>query len=163
MFLSVCRPQTPVVIKSKQLPKLSIENKDLLSLVDDIARFFDSVEQKNDSLFITIHTYQRPGHDFYTLLMSSNQYRITIFDGCEDPIGYFYHDNYLFVVYNKDSEQFFSATGVQKSFYYNPKIKDKQQIIDDSQSYWWYYYKDGNFVLFGECIPPQYDNQNNEE
>jgi len=146
-----------------QLPLLSIENGNLIPLIDSVVRFYDSFEQKSDSLFITISTLKRPEQEYPILLISSNEHRITIFDGLEDPIGFFYHKNYLFVVYNKESEQFFSTTNTKKSFCYDPHIKDKLFVIDDSQPYWYYKFFGDKFVLLSECIPPEYRLQRNDE
>lgn len=163
IFLNSCNSQSRITNKFKQLPMLSIENENLLPLIDDVVRFYDNIEQKSDSLFITISTLKRSGQENPVLLISSNEHRITIFDGLEDPIGFFYHKNYLFVVYNKESEQFFSTTNTKKSFCYDPHIKDKLFVIDDSQPYWYYKFFGDKFVLLSECIPPEYRLQRNDE
>ena len=163
MLLNSCNSQSQLTIKYKQLPMLSIENENLLPLIDDVVRFYDNIEQKSDSLFITISTLKRPGQDNPILLISSNEHRITIFDGYDNPYGYFYYKSYLFVFYEKESEQFFSLTNTKKDFRYDPHIKNKPFVIDDSQPYWYYYFCGDNFVLFGECIPQEYSPLRNDE
>ena len=115
IFLNSCNSQSRITNKFKQLPMLSIENENLLPLIDDVVRFYDNIEQKSDSLFITISTLKRSGQENPVLLISSNEHRITIFDGYDNPFGYFYYKNYLFVVYEKESERFFSSTNTQKA------------------------------------------------
>ena len=163
MLLTSCNSQSQFTMKFKQLPILSIENENLIPLIDSVVRFYDNIEQKSDSLFITISTLKRPGQEYSILLISSDEHRITIFDGYRDPIGCFYYKDYLFVVYEKESEQFFSSTNTKKSFRYDPHIKDKIFVIDDSQPYWYYYCYGDCFVLFSECIPPEYSPQHNDE
>ena len=162
IFLNSCNSQSRITNKFKQLPMLSIENENLLPLIDDVVRFYDNIEQKSDSLFITISTLKRSGQENPVLLISSNEHRITIFDGYDNPFGYFYYKNYLFVVYEKESERFFSSTNTQKSFQYDPHIKEKSFVIDDSQPYWYYCFFDDNFVLISECIPPEFRLKSNE-
>lgn len=163
ILLNSCNSQSRLNNKFKQLPGLSIRNENLLPLIDDVVRFYDNIEQKSDSLFITISTLKRPGQEYPILLISSNEHRITIFDGYDDPIGYFYYKNYLFVIYEKESEQFFASTNTQKNFRYDPHIKEKPFVIDDSQPYWYYYCFGDHFVLVSECIPPEYRPKSNDE
>lgn len=163
VLLNSCNSQAQFSIKYKQLPMLSIENENLLPIIDDVVRFYDIIEQRPDSLVITISTLKRTEQESPILLISSNEHRITIFDGQDDPIGYFYYKNYLFVVYEKESELYFSSTNIKKSFRYDPNIKEKPFVIDDSQPYWYYYCFGNNFVLLNECIPPKYRPQSNDE
>jgi hypothetical protein len=151
--LCSCLSQKHPVLKYKQLPMLLIENEGLIPLFDKSVSFIDTIEEKPDSLFFTINTHKRSKQDYYTLQISSKEHRITIFNGYEDPIGYFYYKNHLFIVYNQESEQFFSETNNKKSFCYDPKIKDKLLVIDDSLPYWDYLYYNDKFILCGESIP----------
>lgn len=169
-FSSICLSDGALEINTiktavdyRQLPILSIENENLIPLIDSVVRFYDNIEQKSDSLFITISTSKRPGQEYSILLISSDEHRITIFDGIRDPIGCFYYKNYLFVVYEKESAQFFSPTNTKKSFPYDPHIKDKPFVIDDTHPYWVYYYHNGETKLLGESIPPEYSPQRNDE
>ncbi len=163
LLIISCRSKSHAVLEYKQLPMLRVENEGLIPLINHAIDYFDNMDVKPDSLFLTISTLKRPNQDYHTLLISSNEYRITIFNGYDNPIGFFYHNNYLFIVYDEESRQFFSTSSIKKSFYIDPYIKDKLQVIDDSQPYWYYYYHDGSFVLLRECLPFSDDDQNNEE
>lgn len=156
--LCSCLSQSQSVLEYKQLPMLLIENEELFPLFDKSISFYDNVREKPDSLFFTINTNKRSEQDFYTLQISSNEHRITIFNGYEDPVGFFYYKNHLFVVYNQKSEKFFSVTNNKRSFCHDPKIKEKLIVLDDSLPYWDYIYYNDNFILCGESIPSRYRN-----
>ena len=153
LLMNCCRSQSHAILEYKQLPMLHVENDSLVPLINHAIDYFDNMDVKPDSLFFTISTLKRPDQDFHTLLISSDHHRITIFNGYNDPIGFFYHNDYLFIVYNEESKQFFSTSNTKRSFHFDPHIKDKLQVIDDSQPYWYYYYYDGSFELFRECLP----------
>lgn len=161
--LCCCQTKSQTIVKYRQLPKLSIEKEVIFPLLDNAVNLFDSIEKKPDSLYFIFNTTKRPENEFYLLQIDSDEYRLKIFDGSSNPIGYFYYKNYLFVVYGKESEQFFSSTNTKKSFRYDPHIKDKLFVIDDSHPYWVYYYHNGKIKLLGNSIPPEYSPQHNDE
>ena len=155
MLLWGCQIKSQVISEYKQLPLLAVENQEIIPLLDNSTEFFDQIDTKSDSLYFIIRTHKRPEQNFKILQIDSNEHRDAIFDGYDDPIGFFYYKNYLFVVYDKDSEVFFSLTDTKKSFYYN-FTKDNLQIIDDTHPYWVYYYNNGMFNLLGQSIPDEY-------
>ena len=156
MFLCCCQTKSQTIVKYRQLPMLSIEKEDIFPLLDNAVNLYDSIEKKSDSLYFVFNTTKKPENDFYLLQIDSDEYRIKIFDGYREPIGYFCYKSYLFVVYGKESEQFFSSTNTKKSFRYDPHIKDKLFVLDDSHPFWVYYYYKGKTKLLGKSIPQEY-------
>ena len=159
MLLWGCQIKSQVFSEYKQLPLLAVENQEIIPLLDNSTEFFDQIDTKSDSLYFIIRTHKRPEQNFKILHIESNEHRDAFFDDYDDPIGFFYYRNYLFVVYDKESEEFFSQTDIKKRFYYDPPAKDKLQVIDDSHPYWVYYYNNGIFNLLGQSIPDEYKPQ----
>jgi len=160
LLLCCCHSQSQIA-RHKQLPMLSVTNTELLSLIDKSVHFFDNIEDKTDSLFFSIDVHKRhEKDDAYTLQISSEENWMSIFNGIEDPIGFFYYYGYLFVVYNKESERFFSTTNSNKSFPCEPSIKNKLLIIDNGLPYWDYIFFDNQFIPSGESIPLKFKKVN---
>lgn len=159
MLLGGCQIKSQVIVKYKQLSLLTIEKREIIPLLDNSVEFFNQIETRPDSLYFIIRTHKRSEKDFQILQIDSDEHRNTIFNGYDDPIGFLYYKNYLFVVYDKESELFFSLTDTKKNFYYDPYIKNKLQVIDDSHPYWVYQYFDGHFKLLGESLPDEYKPQ----
>ena len=120
--LCCCQTKSQTIVKYRQLPKLSIEKEVIFPLLDNAVNFFDSIEKKPDSLYFIFNTTKRPENEFYLLQIDSDEYRLKIFDGSSNPIGYFYYKN-LRLKYKVNLLFDIDIVYYSKNFLYNKHLR----------------------------------------
>lgn len=141
--------------KQIELHLLNIEEKNFLSILDSIILHEKKCDYFDGELLFDVLIKKFENNYYLISIWSQTDINISL---SFDLYGYFYYQNYLFVVQGEQCEDIFSICDTKRLFKYidynhsdfQPKKGEKVMIYiynDDSFSQWHYWYINGKFIL----------------